>query len=469
MKSFLGRAYAPSILAVAFVCASSVALGLVFTRSFALAIAALVVVGILGAVFLWPRVAFAFLLFSGGMPLNFITGGQRSLLSGLGGTTVAGALLTVAVPALMMLFIFRGWVGEGFKRFLVPLSWVVWSAVTLLYTDWPDEGIRVSFKLLYPLIVGVLAYFFCRNAEGVSYARKWWYAGYALTSSYALFRLFTSGLAVYGSGEIYRYSAINHPSPFSFYMLVTFVLALALFIRRRRRLDGFVAVTAAVQVALSMTRISIAALVVAIIMVSLLAGRGLRQRLVGTLAGAVVAAGLLTALLVVPSLQSGVFFNRVTSVQEALTDTENLNTSGRDDAWRVIYDEYRTGDQLIGRGLGSSTRLFKEGKLGAGIGVAHSEYVRVLYEEGWLGAIWFGGILLVSAFYLGLKARKARDLERALLSAACVAVVVYAITSITDNTLDYYNVFGQFVAVLAGAGLGLRASRLTSASPEAAS
>ncbi len=43
---------------------------------------------------------------------------------------------------------------------------------------------------------------------------------------------------------------------------------------------------------------------------------------------------------------------------------------------------------------------------------------------------------------------------------ACAALIVYMIICATDNALDYYNILGQYVAVLAGTGLGLRAVRM---------
>lgn len=422
-----------------------------------LGIAALVGTTALGIALLRPALALYFLVAAGGLPLDFVTGGDRSVLSGLGGSTVSGVLLVLYVAALAVLLLAQGQLGEGLAVFAIPVTWAAWSVFTLVYTDWLDEGIRLAFKIWYPLLVGMMAYFVCLRPSGVRNVRTAWYVGYAATSTVALVRLALDGLSVYASGEVYRYSSLNHPSPFSFYMLVTFVFAFSLWNQSRRRLDALVAATAALQVVLSMTRISIGSLVLALLIISLLQMDSSSKKFKGLALTTVVASVILGALITFPVLQGGVFFEPVSSVGGLFSDPGNLNTQGRDVIWAAIIDEYGAEDMLSGGGLGSSTRFLNANKAQVGAGVVHSEYLRVLYEQGLVGLLWLVGILTASALYLRKRARRAAGLKRALLSAACVATVVYATVSITDNSLDYYSVFGQYVIVLAAMGLALRA------------
>ena len=85
----------------------------------------------------------------------------------------------------------------------------------------------------------------------------------------------------------------------------------------------------------------------------------------------------------------------------------------------------------------------------------------MLYEQGLIGLAWFGSVLVASMLYLGRRARKAEGLERALLSRACVAVVVYAVVCITDNALDCYGVLGRYVTVLAAMAMASASTALT--------
>ena len=83
----------------------------------------------------------------------------------------------------------------------------------------------------------------------------------------------------------------------------------------------------------------------------------------------------------------------------------------------------------------------------------------MFYEQGLVGLVMLLAVLALSVAYLAARYRRARGLERDLLAGAIVGVVAYAIIAITDNAMDYYAIFGQFIAVTAGAALAQRASR----------
>ena len=153
---------------------------------------------------------------------------------------------------------------RGLIVFALPASWVIWSSFTLVYTDWPDEGVRLMFKMWYPILLGVLAYFVCLQPDGLRLAKRWWYVGYFIATSVALARLVAEGSSAYGNGQVYRFSTFSHPSPFSFYMLVTFVLAYSLWSQRRARSTDWWRSPLPPRCLASMTRISIGALVLAL-------------------------------------------------------------------------------------------------------------------------------------------------------------------------------------------------------------
>ena len=90
-------------------------------------------------------------------------------------------------------------------------------------------------------------------------------------------------------------------------------------------------------------------------------------------------------------------------------------------------------------------------------GVVHNEYLRVLYEQGFVGVTWFVISLVGSAIFLGAKLRGSSGEARMLFAAALVAVLVYMAISLTDNPLDYYQLLGQYVVLLAAMALGVEA------------
>ena len=410
-----------------------------------------------------PHWVLAFMVATGALPLSFVTGGDRSLLSGMGGTTLPGALLVLFSTTLVVSLAVRRRLIRGFTLFLLPEIWIVWSSATLIYSDWLNEGIRLVLKLWLPVLLGMVAYYVCRRPGGLGFIRRWWYLGYAATSVVAIVNLIRAHPTSLGEGGGWRYHALTNAAPFAFYMLMAFVFSYALWNWRRRRLDLVVAITAALQVLAAESRIAIAAFLVCLLVLAVVQSRGLLATTRGIALAVTVTALLLVALVSVPALQEGVFFSPVNSVRTVLSGGGSLNTKGRDVVWGAILRDFDGGDKLSGRGIGSSTLLFLQGDVTGRkeMSVVHSEYVRVLYEQGYFGLGLFIFTLASSGVFLAVWAKRSTGLARALFSAACTAVISFAIVASTDNALDYYGLIGTFIFVLAGMALATRDAQRT--------
>ena len=172
-------------------------------------------------------------------------------------------------------------------------------------------------------------------------------------------------------------------------------------------------------------------------------------------------------ILSVPRLQEGVFYRPQSLRSSPAEILDSLNDQGRGkiaDAMvsEVIYD----GTWLFGEGLGSSTVALQQGTLGdlGGVGVAHNEYVRLLYETGVVGVLI---ALAAFAALVGTAWRVSQRMagEHRWLGAAAFGLsVCYVVFCITDNVLDYYNTFSQFVFFALGASLAMEASHARAAS-----
>ena len=449
------------LLAAAATAAAALWFGYMVARTPALALAGVACMIVALAIAVRPRFGLALLLVIGPLPLGFATGGDRSLLGAVGGTTVNGVILTTTVVVLVFVLLARRRLVWALAAFALPVFWVVWSTLTLLYTDWPDEGVRLAFKLWFVLLVGMLTYYVCQSSSGMSLVRRWWYVGYAVSTVLGLYWLGRYGIQTFAAGNVYAYGPFRAPNPFAFYWLATLIFAGSLWASERRRLDLLVAVTAGIQAVATQTRIAIAALVVVLLLMVLLEARRGATKLVGVLVVATMVVGMLVALVTFPALQYGVFFGQVDTVGEAVsTATANrLDTQGRDRVWSAVYEGAVSGSPIVGQGIGSSTRFFQTASTTGMAGVVHNEYLRVFYEQGLVGLVMLLAVLALSVAYLAARYRHARGLERDLLAGAIVGVVAYAIIAITDNAMDYYAIFGQFIAVTAGAALAQRASR----------
>ena len=127
-----------------------------------------------------------------------------------------------------------------------------------------------------------------------------------------------------------------------------------------------------------------------------------------------------------------------------------IPTAGREFLWAVAWDAL-TKRPVIGNGLGSTTflltRAYPDNLLAH---VVHNEYLRVAAETGIVG------LTLMLIFFLALSVRLSAQWHRgnstALMALAILAI--YGITMITDNTLDYYRNVGFFLYLAIGMSNG---------------
>ncbi len=127
----------------------------------------------------------------------------------------------------------------------------------------------------------------------------------------------------------------------------------------------------------------------------------------------------------------------------------HLHTSGRSNAWGIVLGQFFTPSPFVGSGLGATQNYYYSQT--SGIGVIHSEYVRLLSEVGVLGLVLF---VIAALTYLGRLAsiyQHARESDTARYALAAVgALVAYLIYIATDNGFDYVTGFGMYVFSLIG-------------------
>src|SRR5882672_6485049 len=136
-------------------------------------------------------------------------------------------------------------------------------------------------------------------------------------------------------------------------------------------------------------------------------------------------------------------------IQDPAIAMEHLHTSGRSMAWEAIFEKFFYPSPLVGSGLGATQDYYYSQT--SGIGVIHSEYVRLLSETGILGVSLFAVAALA---YLGRLIRsyhRARTTDTARYAlAATGALVAYLIYIATDNGFYYVTGFGIYVFSLIG-------------------
>lgn len=240
------------------------------------------------------------------------------------------------------------------------------------------------------------------------------------------------------------------PALFSALLVVVAVLAVASIKYQHHIRNLLIALLSAAAVLAAFTRITIAALFVGCSTVLLIGSRGILRVLLPI--SALIAFPLL--FLFNETFKKRMFFGtRDLTPDAVLSDPSllfaHLHTSGRSGAWGMVLGKFFEPSPALGSGLGATQNYYYSQT--SGIGVIHSEYVRLLSEVGITGSVLFALAALAYLWRLGRIYRRSRDADTGRYAlAAFGALVAYLVFIATDNGFDYVTGFGIYVFALIG-------------------
>ena len=129
----------------------------------------------------------------------------------------------------------------------------------------------------------------------------------------------------------------------------------------------------------------------------------------------------------------------------------SFSSQGRDAIWAVVL-EGANRSPIIGQGPGSVKA--EVSRLLPGIGEPHNDFLRVLYDSGWVGLALFVLGLLSLATATARRAFRARTLaDAAPHTSALLAICAFVFACTTDNPLVYSFVLAPLAIIV---GLSLR-------------
>lgn len=416
-----------------------------------------------------PKLVLGLLLALGPFDLSFMTGGFKALLPGLGGLDMNGIRLIGVVAGLSAVALVErdlvrhalGRYGRGYVVFLAV------AAATLVFTPSRVDGLRLLFKLAFPLLVFAAVRGLVRTRRELERLADWtlWGAvaiALVLNPVYVL----AGGYEVDLAGRVRVHGVGAHQNPFSFYLLVVTLIAFARYsVRGQLRYLVLCGVFGG-WIVLTLTRITLLAALAG------LAGAALYGAIIARNRRAVVAAalvgGALAVALVPVALERSLGYIPTASellglVTDPVTFWRSVNWQGRQIIWPVLFKAF-LGSPVFGLGLGASSALLIETFQGGMGGVIHNEYLRLLIETGLVGAALFAIAVLT---WLGgvLRAGRHEDpLAREFAMPAFSAIVAWVFIAATDNAFDYYAPFTQYIGFLCGGALA--AAALPSAEAE---
>jgi len=390
------------------------------------------------------------MLLFGGIPLEQLgqdpnNPADKPILRSLGGTTVDGLILVTVclVFTIVLVRSRRLHVPHGMVPFLVFLSS---TALAISYSSARLDGLRLFLKLAYPVLLALLALSFVKTKKEIDSAIKYWIAGALLATASGITLYIVHGAEAFVSGGDVRYSSgLTYYGQFSMYMLAAFVLCYTMWRTGKRARYGILSMIFGVQAALSETRITWAAIAVAMLVVEATSGTGLRRHL--RVLGAAVVIGVFSLLILwnVPQVQQRMFRSELEGPLSAAEGVERLDLSSRGILWATLYEDYLLHNHWLGGGLGSSLPVIRR-DFPPGVAAPHNEYLRLLHDTGIAGCALFV-ISVAALFELVISlVRRCASLGEATFSRVSLALLsAYVITAVTDNPFDYYLVFSQYI------------------------
>ncbi len=417
---------------------------------------------ILFLLLLRPKVILGAMLALGPFDLSFMTGGFKALLPGLGGLDMNGIRLIGVVAGLGALALverdmLRHALGRHGRWYMVFL---VFAAATLVLSPNRVEGVRLLFKLAYPLALFVAVLAIARTRDELARLTDWTLWGaIAITVVLNPIYVMAGGYEVDLGGRVRVHGVGAHENPFSFYLLVMTLIAFTRYsVRGQLRYLALCAIFGA-WMAFTLTRITLLAGMAG------LAGAALYGALIARNHRAVLAAGIIggalaTVLVPVALERSLGYIPTASELMKLVTDPvafwESVNWQGRQIIWPVLFKTF-LASPIVGHGLGASTAFLIETFQGGMGGVIHNEYLRLLIDTGLIGSALFAIAVMA---WLGAALRSGRhddSLAREFAMPAFAAIVAWVFIALTDNAFDYYAPFTQYIGFLCAGALAVTA------------
>jgi len=415
----------------------------------------LVVELVLGSLFLFrPTAAIKLMLFSAGLPLilfyedvGYAGGGVKPLFAEWGGTTPDGLRLILSC-VLLCVVLFR----LEHSRALVIRFWpytamLVFMACTVIHSTARVEGLRLLMKMVFPFLFFLAVAQLVRSSKDSDAYLRYWIAGGIVASLCApVLVLVTGSRFLYPDG--FRFSpGFTSASSFSFYMLALFLYCYAQWRRQHALVFAVLAGVFGIQTLLPLTRITWAAMLLGLAAFELFYGKGWKRWLVAASISLVPALVLYALMWSLPALQARVFqSDDIDSDLPAIEQVQSVGLTGRGTVWLAGLEDYREHSLLLGQGIGSSDHYFMT-LFGT---IAHNEYLRVLYDG---GAVGLGLFIFANLALFRWLARIRRDEVPSLRLYSAIGaalLLAYLIVAVTDNPLDYYLLFTQYVFFVLG-------------------
>jgi O-antigen ligase len=156
-----------------------------------------------------------------------------------------------------------------------------------------------------------------------------------------------------------------------------------------------------------------------------------------------------------PRVQKKMFYSGRGTLEDARWENEDFATSGRHYMWDKMWE--RIDEQpLLGSGANASESFIS--KLTNGLKHPHNDWMRLLFDFGYVGAVIFALSLLMQALHAYRMARRTVGDISLLFYAGASSILSFALFMFTDNIILYAAFFGNLQFTILGLAYAAQAT-----------
>lgn len=381
-------------------------------------------------------------LLTGALPLTL---GPNDMLSGDFGRMDLAAIrvLGLSLSMISILLFHVGDLGKHFARYKFHLIFLLFCASAAIWSPSLIYSIRMLAKLSAPFLFMLLVLSVISTTRQLATAETCVFLSGIISVALAIA---TKLLGRLPNADGMLTVPATSAAVFSAHLVAVSVLALAGIVTGPRLYRGILLTILASATIAAFTRITIGALFIAASVMLFIALRG-TMRFALPIGGVV---GLPALFLLSERFRNRMFYGgEGISVGSVMSDPsyalDHVHGSGRFPAWAQFLHLFFEPSPVIGSGIGATQHHFYTHSF-TGLGVIHSEYVRLLCEVGLVGLLLFAATALAYLVHLISTYRAAdHQLVKKYTLAAIGGTVAYLIFLATDNGFDYVNQFGIYV------------------------
>jgi O-antigen ligase len=311
--------------------------------------------------------------------------------------------------------------------YLIYLLWILFG---LLYSPAPEYGLRVFLKYIYPFLI-------------LTFSSKIF-----KTEDFLIKIIFV--IRNIGLGVIVIYFTIPfilsffpgviwYPTALAIHFIFLSILSFALYDLRNKTFDIIIGILFLVPCVIWVFRTSILGSMVAI-SIFLFVKYKLKSLPYFVFVGAI----FISIFLFFPSVKSKMFNKNFDGEQilegERKIDKNDIDSNGRFEMWDWSLKNFYENNKLEGSGSGTLQAVFYKRKAEEGtVGIVHNDYVQILCDNGLIGLILYLSIFLTILLHtFSIYQNKFNsDLIRLTAITAGASAIGMAVTSFTDNTVNY--------------------------------